>query len=106
MTAGCFAVADTIDASPGRVLAAYAALAESPTLQLSGAASGFWLERIADLVELRANGADSYDAALVAGASMGAIDVMMSTWASTGGKTLVRDETERVVERLTPLFEF
>ena len=104
-TAGCFAVADTIDASPERVLAAYGALSESATLQLSGAASAFWLERIAALVEARAESVDHFEAMVIAGACMGAIDVMMATWASTGGKTLVRTETHRVIERISPILD-
>ena len=105
VTAGCYAVADTIDASPDRVLSAYAALNESPTLQLSGAASAFWLERIADLVESRTEGLYRFDATVIAGACMGAIDMMMVTWASSGGATAVRDATSRVIERIAPILD-
>ena len=105
VTAGCFAVADTIDASPERVLTAYAALEESPTLQLSGAASAFWLERITDLVESHAEGIDRFDASIIAGACMGAIDMVMATWAASGGKTPVREATSRALERIAPILE-
>ena len=105
VTAGCYAVADTIDAAPERVIAAYAALAESPTLQMSGAASAYWLDRIADLVESRGEDIDRFDAMVIAGACMGAIDMMMATWASSGGTTLVRDETSRVIERIAPILD-
>ena len=74
-------------------------------MQLAGAASAFWLERIAALVEARANNIDHFEATVIAGACMGAIDMMMTTWASEGGKTLVRDATHRVIERISPILD-
>ena len=52
IAAGCNAVANEIDSSTDRVLAAYAALAESPTLQSSGPANAEWLERFEQLLSL------------------------------------------------------
>jgi len=103
MSAGCYAVADEIDASRERVLAAYAALSESPTLQSSGAANADWIDRMVDLIESRSVDIDHFDALVIAGACMGAIDAMMAGWASSGGTTSVRDLTGRVIERMAPV---
>ena len=103
VTTGCYAVADEIDSTSERVLAAFAALAESPTLQTSSAANTDWLNRVADVVESRSTDVDSFDAMVIAGACMGAIDAMMAGWAAAGGATSVRDATDRVVERIGPI---
>jgi len=105
MAAGCYAVADEIDGSTERVLAAYAALSESPTLQSSGAASADWLSRMVDLVLERSADIDRFDATVIAGAYMGSIDTMMASWAASGGSTSVRDATDRVLDHLAPILK-
>jgi len=103
MAVGCRAVAAEIDASADRVLLAYAALSESPTLQSSGVASRDWLERIAALVHEKKPELDRFDALTIAGAHLGAIDTMMLAWAASGGDHSVVEATDRVLERLAAL---
>lgn len=103
MSIGCEAVAATIDAESDRVLAAYAALAESPTLQASGASNRDWLERIAALLTSRSSDLDEPESLIIAGAYMGAIDMMMFAWAQAGGTTSAEEATTAVLKRLAPI---
>lgn len=103
MLAGSKAVAANIDGNRDQVLAAYRALSESPSLQASGAATTDWLNRMADLVESRSPAIDQFEARVIAGACMGAIDAMMMNWASSGGEDTVTALTIRVFDRLAPI---
>ena len=96
------AVAAHIDADLDLVRAAYAILAEAPSLNVAGVANTEWLKRMATLA-VRHGGHDEETAKVIAGAYMGGLDAMMFHWASTGGTGSVVDATRRAHERLTPV---
>lgn len=103
VSVGCLAVASEIDSSSGRVLAAYAALNESPSLQSSGAATSEWIERFVALIVQRAPEVEHLEATVIAGAYVGAIDTMMSNWASAGGTGSVEVATTQLLDCLAPI---
>ena len=105
LTIGCMAVARAIDDTRESVLAAYAAMAESQSLQSSSPASADWLDRSVALAKAHAPHLSDFDAMAIAGAYLGAIDTMMLGWVASGGKGKVSDTTTRLLERLAPIVE-
>ncbi len=103
MSEGCLAVAHRIDHDPDTVLLAYGALAESPTLQSSGANTSEWIERMSTTALAHQPDLDPFEANVLAGAWMGAIDAMMMTWVMSGGEGSVTDLTQRLIDRLENL---
>lgn len=102
--AGCLAVARYIDGHRSEVMTAYAALAESPTLESAGTSNGQWIARIVALLEREPEPVGPAMQHVVAGAYLGAIDAMMMRWVSSGGAGSVLTETEAVLERLRPVW--
>ena len=100
---GSLAVAQKIDENHELVLLAFSALAESPTLQSSGANSADWIERVASTILGHEPGLDQLEVRVLAGAWMGAIDAMMMTWVDSGGKSSVTELTEQLTTRLEGL---
>jgi AcrR family transcriptional regulator len=98
------AVARYIDARVDEVLTAYAALAESPSLESAGTIHHAWIERIVALLEREPEPVSSTTQHVVAGAYMGAIDAMLMQWVRTGGQCSVLTETEAVLTRLRPIW--
>lgn len=98
------AVAAHVDAHRGDVLTAYAALAESPSLESAGTMHHEWTDRIAALVEREVEVVPAATRHVIAGAYMGAIDAMLMQWVRTGGEGSVRAETESVLARLRPIW--
>lgn len=102
--AGARAVARYIDTRPGEVLSAYAALAESPTLESAGTVHRDWIARIVALVAREPAPVPVATQHVVAGAYMGAIDAMVAQWVRTGEAGTVVSATEAVLERLRPVW--
>lgn len=98
------AVARYIDSSAAEVLTAYAALAESPSLESAGTMRHEWIARIVALLELEREPVPLATRHVIAGAFMGAIDAMLMQWVRGGGKGSVLTETESVLERLRPVW--
>lgn len=98
------AVGAYIDAHRTDVLTAYAALAESPSLESAGTMHHEWISRIVALLELEAEPLPSSSQHVIAGAYMGAIDAMLGQWVRTGGEGSVLAETEAVLSRLRPVW--
>lgn len=98
------AVATYIDAHPVDVLTAYAALAESPTLESAGTVHHEWIERIVALLERERETVPPATQHIIAGAYMGAIDAMLAQWVRNGGRGSVLAATESVLERLRPVW--
>jgi hypothetical protein len=98
------AVARYIDGRVDEVLMAYAALAESPSLESAGTIHHAWIERIVALLEREPQPVSPKTQHVVAGAYMGAIDAMLMQWVSTGGQGSVLAETESVLTRLRPVW--
>ncbi len=98
------AVAGYIDDHREHVLAAYAALAESPALDSAGTVHHEWIRRIVALLEREAHPVEAATQHVVAGAYMGAIDAMLMQWVRTGGTGSVLAETASVLERLRPVW--
>lgn len=102
--AGCLAVARYIDEHRSDVLTAYAALAESPTLESAGTSNTQWIARVVALLEREPQPVAPNVQHVIAGAYLGAIDAMMLQWVSSGGAGSVLAETAAVVERLRPIW--
>lgn len=98
------AVGGYIDAHRTDVLTAYAALAESPSLESAGTIHHEWISRIVALLELEPEPLPPATQHVVAGAYMGAIDAMLAQWVRTGGQGSVLAETEAVLSRLRPVW--
>lgn len=98
------AVAGYIDAHQTDVLTAYAALAESPTLESAGTMHHAWISRIITLLEREGEPVPPSTQHVIAGAYMGAIDAMLMQWVRTGGQGSVVAETESVLSRLRPVW--
>ena len=98
------AVAAHIDAHRTEVLTAYAALAESPTLESAGTVHHEWIDRIVALLGRDEHPLPPATRHVVAGAYMGAIDAMLAQWVRTGGAGSVLTETEAVLARLRPVW--
>lgn len=96
------AVARHIDEEPDVVRAAYRVLEQAPSLEAASVATAAWIERYVGVVERHAS-LDRADAAIIAGAYMGAIDVMMQLWAAAGGTQSVEELTNRMLDRLAPI---
>ncbi len=103
LRAGCLAVAAEIDDESDRVLVAFRALAESPALEVSGAAGRDWVDRMAALIAAKEPALDRSTTMTIAGAYMGAIDTMMREWAAAGGEGSVVEATDAVLDRLAPI---
>ncbi|MCW2833125.1 MAG: hypothetical protein JWN68_1078 [Nocardioides sp.] len=84
------------------MLTAYAALAESPSLESAGTIHHEWINRIVALLELEPEPLPASTQHVVAGAYTGAIDAMLGQWVRTGGEGSVLAETEAVLSRLRP----
>jgi AcrR family transcriptional regulator len=99
------AVARHIEAHRTDVLVAYAALAESPSLNQAGAAvNESWIERVVALLRrepARLPGSTPY---VIAGAYLGAIDAMMAHWVNGNGRGSVVRETQAIFDRLRPIW--
>ena len=102
---GSLAVAQKIDEDHELVLLAFSALAESPTLQSSGANSADWIERVATTILRHEPTLDQLEVRVLAGAWMGAIDAMMMTWVNSGGKGSVTALTERLTTQLEGILQ-
>jgi AcrR family transcriptional regulator len=103
--AACLAVARYIDAHRSDVLAAYAALAESPALASSGAANNAaWIDRVVAQLRREPGRLSSSTLHVIAGAYLGAIDGMMSQWVRAGGRGSVHRSTRDLLERLRPIW--
>ena len=102
--AASLAVGGYIDAHRTDVLTAYAALAESPSLESAGTIHHEWISRIVALLELEPEPLPSATQHVIAGAYMGAIDAMLGQWVRTGGEGSVLAETEAVISRLRPVW--
>ena len=63
-----------------------------------------WIDRYVDVMEHHGK-LDRHDAGIVAGAVMGAIDVMMTQWAAAGGRQSVEELTLGLLERLVPILQ-
>jgi AcrR family transcriptional regulator len=99
------AVARYIDANRSEVLTAYAALAESPTLAMAGAAANDqWIERIVGLLRRTPTRLPGSTAYVIAGAYLGAIDAMMTQWVKGNGRGSVLRETRALLDRLHPIW--
>lgn len=94
------AVAGYIDAHRADVLTAYAALAESPSLESAGTIHHEWISRIVSLLERQSQPVSPTTQHVVAGAYMGAIDAMLAQWVRAGGDGPVLAETESALSRL------
>lgn len=98
------AVARHIDTEPDVVLAAYRVLERAPSLAAASVATVAWIERYVGLIDRYAPGrTDPTDSAIIAGAYMGAIDLMMQRWAANGGQESVEDLTRGLLDRLAPI---
>jgi AcrR family transcriptional regulator len=102
--AASLAVARHIDAHRSDVLAAYAALAESPALSAAGAANDAWIERVVALLRREHGRLSASTQHVIAGAYLGAIDGMMSQWVKAGGRGSVHRSTRALLERLRPIW--
>jgi AcrR family transcriptional regulator len=102
--AASLAVARHIDANRSDVLAAYAALAESPALSSTGAANDAWIARIVALLRREPGRLSPATQHVIAGAYLGAIDGMMSQWVRTGGRGSVYRSTRALLDRLRPIW--
>ena len=103
LSIGCRAVAAEIDASTPRVLAAYRAFNQSPSLQTSTVATTDWIKRLVELVTARDPKLDRFAAMTIAGAYLGAIDTMMMSWSEYPDGISVLDATATVMQRLAPV---
>ena len=103
--AACLAVTRHIDAHRSDVLAAYAALAESPALASSGAANNdAWIDRVVALLRTEPGRLSASTLHVIAGAYLGAIDGMMSQWVKAGGRGSVHRSTRDLLDRLRPIW--
>lgn len=98
------AVASYIDAHREDVLTAYAALAESPTLESAGTVHHEWIERIVALLAREPQPVPPDTQHVIAGAFMGAIDAILAQWVRAGGTGSVLAATESVLERMRPVW--
>ena len=99
------AVARHIEAHRADVLAAYAALAESPTLTQAGAAvNEAWIARIVALLRQEPERLPGSMPYVIAGAYLGAIDAMMAHWVAGNGRGSVVRETQAIFDRLRPIW--
>lgn len=98
------AVARHIDGDRTAVLTAYAALAESPTLESAGTVHHEWIDRIVTLLAREPRPLPTGTRHVIAGAYMGAIDAMLMTWVRSGGQGSVLAETQCVLDRLRPVW--
>lgn len=98
------AVGAYIDAHRKDVLTAYAALAESPSLESAGTIHHEWISRIVALLEREPEPLAPSTQHVIAGAYMGAIDAMLGQWVRTGGEGSVLTETEAVIRLLRPVW--
>jgi hypothetical protein len=86
------------------VRTAYAALAQSPTLETAGTSNRQWVARLVALLEREPTPVGPAMQHVIAGAYLGAIDAMMVQWVNSGGTGLVLTNTETVLERLRPVW--
>lgn len=100
----CLAVARYVDANRSEVLAAYAALDESPTLAARGATDEEWIDRVVRLLRREPTRLPGSTPQVIAGAYLGALDAMMNQWVRGGGRGSVRRETKDLVQRLRPIW--
>lgn len=98
------AVGGHIDKHPADVLTAYAALAQSPSLESAGTLHHAWIDRIVALLGREAEPVPIATRYVVAGAYMGAIDAMLLQWVRAGGEGSVAAATEAVLQRLRPVW--
>lgn len=98
------AVASYIDDHPVDVLTAYAALAESPSLESAGTMHHAWIDRIVALLGRETDPEPPATQHVVAGAYMGAIDALLAHWVRGGGTGSVRAATESALVRLRPIW--
>jgi len=96
------AVAAHIDAHRHQTIAGLNALAGAPGLNAATVAHDDWHRRVVDL--LTAEGVDTLDAQVIAGAHLGAIDAALAWWAADPDEEPLVPLVEGLNDRLRPVW--
>jgi AcrR family transcriptional regulator len=100
----CRAVAAHIDANRIEVMTAYAALRTSPALTAQAATERGWLERVIGVLERADEDLPPHLLHVVAGAYLGAIDGLLSSWFDDGGTWSLEAAMGDLLARIRPIF--